>query len=309
MRMRKRMLWFSTFYNQLAVIFPFVTAAPRYFSGAILLGNLIQISNAFGQVQGNLSWFINSYAAIASWKSSVDRLTSFDQAMAQAEAAGAAGAGITVEPRSQAEVKLEDVDLCVPDGKPLLAGLSANFEPGERVLVSGPSGAGKSTLFRALAGIWPYGAGKIVLPQLKRLFFLPQKPYVPIGNLRNAVTFPAMPGTFTDAEIAEALTACRLGDYASKLDESHNWDRRLSPGEQQRLAIARAILQRPDWLFLDEATSAVDPETEQELYKLLLKRLPDTALVSIAHRTNLAAFHRRHLHFGPAGKGVEVAAE
>ena len=309
MRMQKRLLWFSFSYNQLAVLFPFVTAAPRYFSGAITLGTLMQIGNAFGEVQRNLSWFINNYADIAAWKASVDRLINFDQAMAQAQAAGAIGAGIDVEPAAESDVRIENVELRLPDGKPLIHNISTDIRPGERVLVSGPSGSGKSTLFRAIAGIWPYGAGKIVIPQLKRLLFLPQRPYVPIGSLRHAVTFPEAPGKFSDAEIAEALIACRLGDYANKLDEDHNWDRRLSPGEQQRLALARAFLQRPDWLFLDEATSSLDPETEAALYKLLLDRLPETTLVSIAHRTNLAVFHRRRLEFKPTPEGMKVASE
>jgi vitamin B12/bleomycin/antimicrobial peptide transport system ATP-binding/permease protein len=309
MRMRKRLLWFSFSYNQLAVLFPFVTAGPQYFAGTIMLGTLMRISNAFGQVQSNLSWFITSYTTIAEWKASVDRLISFDRAMAESEAAGAAGVGIAVQPEAEPDVRIEHVDLDLPDSKPLVTDISADIKAGERVLVSGPSGSGKSTLFRALAGIWPYGAGKIVIPQLKRLLFLPQRPYVPIGSLRNAVTFPAVPGKFSDAEIAEALTACKLGDYASRLDESHHWDRRLSPGEQQRLALARAFLQRPDWLFLDEATSALDPETEAALYKLLIERLPETSLVSIAHRTNLAAFHRRRLQFKPAAGGMKVVSE
>jgi len=309
MRKRKQMIWFSAFYNQAAVIFPFVVNASRYFGGAITMGRLIQTVQAFDQVQRNLSWFVSSYSVLANWKSSVDRLIRFDQAMAQAEAAGAAGIGIAVQPEAEPDVRVQHVDLDLPDGKPLVADISADIKPGERLLVTGPSGSGKSTLFRALAGIWPYGAGKIVIPQLRRLLFLPQRPYVPIGSLRNAVTFPAVPGKFSDAEIAEALTACKLGDYANRLDESHHWDRRLSPGEQQRLALARAILQRPDWLFLDEATSALDPETEAALYKLLIERLPETALVSIAHRTDLAAFHRRRLQFEPTAGGMKVVSE
>jgi putative ATP-binding cassette transporter len=309
MRTRKRLLWFTTFYAQLAVIFPFIVVAPRYFAGAITLGVLIQTARAFGQVQDSLSWFINSYAAIVSWKASVDRLISFDKAMAVAEAAAADGAGIEIAPEAEADVRIEDVDLHLPDGKPLVSHISADIKPGERVLVSGASGSGKSTLFRALAGIWPYGAGKIVIPQLKRLLFLPQRPYVPIGSLRSAATFPALPGAFSDGEIAEALKACQLGDYADRLDESHHWDRRLSPGEQQRLALARALLQRPDWLFLDEATSALDPETEDDLYKLIFERLPETTVVSIAHRANLAAYHRRRLHFTSTADGMKVASE
>ena len=309
MRMRKRMLWFSTFYNQLAVIFPLVVAAPRYFSGAISLGILVRIARAFGQVQDSLSWFINSYTSIASWKASVDRLISFDRAMAQAEAAGAVGAGIDIAPQAAGNLKIDDVELRLPDGKPLVSDIVAEVRPGERLLINGPSGSGKSTLFRAIAGIWPYGAGKIVLPQLARLLFLPQRPYVPIGSLRNAVSFPAVPGRFSDAEITEALAACKLASYADRLDETHHWDRRLSPGEQQRLALARALLQRPDWLFLDEATSALDPETEMQLYKLLLERLPQATLVSIAHGDNLARFHSRRLQFATTPQGTKVASE
>ena len=175
--------------------------------------------------------------------------------------------------------------------------------------MSGPSGSGKSTLFRAIAGIWPYGAGRIILPRLQRLLFLPQRPYVPIGSLRNAVTFPAQPGAFSDPEIIEALKACKLGDQAERLDETDHWDRRLSPGEQQRLAIARALLQKPDWLFLDEATAALDPELEAELYRLIVERLPKTTLISIAHRTSLDAFHKRRLRFVATDKGTELKSE
>jgi vitamin B12/bleomycin/antimicrobial peptide transport system ATP-binding/permease protein len=306
MRLRKRLIWFTAFYNQLAVIFPFVVAGPRYFTGAITLGVLMQTVRAFGQVQDSLSWFISSYPSIADWKASVDRLISFDQAMATAEASGKTG-GIEIAQTADG-IRLENVELDLPDGRPLVGGLAAEIAPGERLLVTGPSGSGKSTLFRAIAGIWPYGAGKIVLPTLARLLFLPQRPYVPIGSLRDAVSFPARPGSFSDQQITEALAACGLSDYAGRLEESHHWDRRLSPGEQQRLAIARALLQRPDWLFLDEATSALDPEMEQRLYKLLLERLPRASLVSIGHRTDLAAFHRRRLRFDPA-KGQALISE
>jgi putative ATP-binding cassette transporter len=309
MGLRKRLIWFTAFYSQLAVIFPFIVAAPRYFAGAISMGTLIQTSRAFGQVQESLSWFITVYPSLAEWKASVERLISFDRAIAEAQAAGSADVGIHVAPADAAGVRVEDLELDLPDGRRLLAHANAEIAPGERVMVSGPSGSGKSTLFRALAGIWPYGTGQIIVPRLARMLFLPQRPYVPIGSLRNAVTFPAEPGAFSDAEIAEALTASGLGDYAGNLDEDHHWDRRLSPGEQQRLAMTRALLHRPDWLFLDEATSAVDPEMEARLYKLLIERLPNATLVSIAHRANLAAFHRRRLRFTRTEKGTELESE
>ncbi|HXQ42389.1 MAG TPA: ABC transporter ATP-binding protein/permease [Candidatus Udaeobacter sp.] len=309
MLLNKRLNWFINFYSTLAGVFPYVVASPHYFSGIITLGVLTQTADAFGQVQGALSWFINVYTDLADWKASVDRLISFDQAIAKAEAAGADGAGIALGEARGDDLEIEKLDLGLPDGRTLISGIDAEVAPGDRLLVSGPSGSGKSTLLRAIAGIWPYGAGRILLPRLKRLLFLPQKPYVPIGSLRHAVTFPAAPGSFSDADIAEALKTCRLPDYAGRLDEFHHWDRRLSPGEQQRLAFARALLQRPDWLFLDEATSSLDPETEAYLYGLLEKRLPGTTLVSVAHRQSLEAFHRRRLHFKPAAGGTVVASE
>jgi putative ATP-binding cassette transporter len=305
----RRLYWFTNFYTQLAGVFPFVVASPHYFAGLITLGVLTQTADAFAQVQNSLSWFINSYTDIAEWKASTDRLISFQQAMTRAETIGADGTGITVIDGEGADLALEQLALALPDGHLLTSGTDARIARGERLLVSGPSGAGKSTLLRAIAGIWPYGAGRILRPRLGRLLFLPQRPYVPIGSLRHAVTFPATPGSFPDKEITEALRACLLGDYAERLDESHQWDRRLSPGEQQRLAFARALLQRPDWLFLDEATSALDPKMEAHLYGLLKERLPDATLVSVAHRKSLEAFHRRRLRFETAGGKTALTSE
>jgi putative ATP-binding cassette transporter len=303
MRLNKTLLWFQNFYSQLAVIFPFIVGAPRYFSGAVKLGTLMQIVNAFGTVQDALSWFINSYTDIANWRASVDRLTSFDQAIAESVASGEGGISVGTAPQTSLSLRHALVE--TPDGKPLVTA-DATIAEGEHVLVSGASGSGKSTLFRAIAGIWPYGVGEIVLPQLRRLLFLPQKPYVPIGSLRNAVTFPAKPGSFSDPEIIEALKACKLDEKANLLDQEDHWDRRLSPGEQQRLAIARALLQKPDWLFLDEATSALDPELEAKLYRLILERLPKATVLSIAHRSSLDAFHERRLRLVPGAEGTEL---
>jgi putative ATP-binding cassette transporter len=304
----RRLYWFTYFYGQIAGIFPFVVASPHYFAGIVTLGVLTQTADAFGQVQDALSWFINSYSDIADWKASADRLISFQEAMTAAEAADAA-AGIALAPSQAAEISLDRLRIDLPTGQPLLGPTDARIAAGEHVLVSGPSGAGKSTLLRAIAGIWPYGAGHILRPRLARLLFLPQRPYVPTGSLRHAMTFPSPAGSFGDADIAEALRACLLGAYAGRLDESHQWDRRLSPGEQQRLAFARALLQRPDWLFLDEATSALDPQMEAQLYGLLEQRLPQTTLVSVAHRRSLEAFHHRRLRFQPAGEAMALQDE
>ena len=294
MRKQKQLNFFTIFYAQAAVIFPFVVAAPRYFSGAIQLGGLMQISSAFGQVQDALSWFINAYPQFANWKATVDRLTGFASALdAVREESGtlegerAEGAG--------AALGLENVELDLPQGEQLLAPTTIELKPAEHVLITGPSGAGKSTLFRALAGIWPYWRGRIRLPQGARLLFLPQKPYLPIGTLKHAVAYPEKPAAFSDTEVGEALETTGLGHFALDLQRIENWAQVLSGGEQQRLAFARALLNKPDWLFLDEATASLPEDAQRSLYRLLRERLPRTTLVSIGHRESLSAEHARRL--------------
>jgi len=303
MRYTKRLTWFTAGYAQAALIFPFVVGAPRYFSGAIPLGGLIQISSAFEQVQGALSWFITAYTDLVEWKASTDRLIGFDQAIAQASAEHGTDGGIREEPSANGLV-VRDLDLDLPDGTPLLRDVDLAMVPGEQLRVSGPSGSGKSTLFRAIAGIWPFGKGQIALPGGS--LFLPQRPYMPIGTLRAAVTFPAHEGTFTDEAVAGTLRECGLEAYAGRLDESDHWGRRMSPGEQQRLAIARALLHRPRWLFLDEATSALDEPTERRLLALLHERLPDTAMVSISHHPPASGDRSRELRIVPRPGGAAV---
>jgi putative ATP-binding cassette transporter len=294
MKKQKQLGWFTSFYGQLAIIFPFVVAAPRFFSGQIALGGLMQTASAFGQVQGALSWFINAYTQFAAWKATVDRLAGFSEALdrmreeaARLDGERAEGAGPDLQAR--------DLALALPQGKVLLAPTSLALERGEAVLVSGPSGAGKSTLFRALAGIWPYWHGRILLPKGARLLFLPQKPYLPIGALKHAVCYPADAAARSDAEVAEALRAVGLEHFAQALARAENWAQLLSGGEQQRLAFARALLNKPDWLFLDEATAALPDDAQAALYGLLRERLPATTVVSIGHRASLAPFHTRRL--------------
>ncbi|MBV9354665.1 MAG: ABC transporter ATP-binding protein/permease [Chloroflexi bacterium] len=304
MRFTKRLTFMTVGYDQIADIFPILVAAPRYFSGAISLGVLTQIGNAFGQVQGSLSWFIESYGQVATWKATVDRLLTFEAALDAAEAAGTRAERIEIERNGFQAVRANQLNLALPNGHAVQSGLSLDVEPGERLLIDGPTGVGKSTLFRAIAGIWPYGSGQIEMPADANLLFLPQRPYIPIGTLRDAVAYPAAGARFTDAQVAEALTAVGLPALVGRIEESQNWSIQLSGGEQQRLALARALLNKPDWLFLDEATAALDEASERELYELLEARLPRTTIVSIAHRTNLIGLHDRHITLSPASSST-----
>ena len=312
MNYRKRLTWFTAMYGQLAVIFPFVVAAPRFFSGKIQLGDLMQTASAFGRVQESLSWFIDSYTQIAAWKATVDRLTSFHEAIQQAATAAADPHTIGLETTGDDAIAARDVDVALPDGRVLLGHVGCTLRRGQHVLLSGPSGSGKSTLFRALAGIWPFGRGRVQVPAGARTLFLPQRPYLPLGSLRAVIAYPRGAHLVSDAEIKNALAACGLEHLVEHLDEEHRWSQRLSPGEQQRLAFARVLLNKPDWLFLDEATSALDEEMERRVYNLVREQLPDTTMVSIAHRATVASFHPRRLRIEPVAGGeaklVEVSA-
>jgi putative ATP-binding cassette transporter len=292
MRKTKQLTWFRSGYGQVAVVFPFIVAAPRFFSGAIQLGDLMQTSTAFGKVQSSLSWFIDAYTQIAAWRATVDRLTGFRAAI---RAAAAQQAGITTQAATQDRYRADVLQINLPAGRPLLDASGLSLAPQQRVLISGASGSGKSTLFRALAGIWPFGHGRIDQPPQAQTLFLPQKPYLTIGTLREQLCYPAAPDAFDDAALIAALQDCRLSAFTERLDENRHWAQVLSGGEQQRIAFARALLQRPAWLFMDEATSALDEETEAALYHLLQARLPHTAVISIGHRNSLRALHQQTL--------------
>jgi putative ATP-binding cassette transporter len=290
-------------YAQAATLFPFIVAAPRYFAKQIQLGGLMQISNAFGRVQDSLSWFVSAYVGLAEWKATVDRLITFRRALVEVRATAAAGGEIEIETHDGGGVELRGLTLALPDGTALLQRVDAKLERGEPVLIAGPSGSGKSTLFRALAGIWPFGEGCIERPATTACLFLPQRPYIPIGTLRSAVTYPSREGRFPDEELRRRLRQCHLEHLVDRLDEAGHWEQRLSPGEQQRLSFARALLQQPAWLFLDEASSALDGDLEAELYSLLERELHETTWVSIGHRTGIARFHRRRISF-TTGSGL-----
>jgi len=294
MRTTKRLNVASTFYAQFANIFPILVASPRYFAGAIQLGSLMQIASAFGQVQGAMSWFVNAFNDLASWKACVNRLAGFNAAIDQVNAQPR---GISVGESNEHDLQLNGLTLNLPNGNALFSSVSATLYPAQRVLIAGPSGCGKSTLLRAIAGIWPYGSGEITLAANKSHLFLPQRSYIPIGSLRDALTYPNADLGHTDERLCEVLTLCRLSYLQPVLDEYANWSHRLSPGEQQRMAFARALLIKPDILFLDEATSALDDDTEHRMYNLLLEQLPQTSIVSVAHRNTVAQYHQQCWRF------------
>lgn len=311
-RRQKRLTWFTVGYGQAAVVFPFVVAAPRFFSGAIQLGELMQIASAFGRVQDSLSWFVDNYDSLASWRATTDRLTSFEESFQRVQAAARTTAQQQQTGAADA-LQIDEAQVGLPDGRPLLTAQGLRLGAGDTVLLKGPSGSGKSTLFRTLAGIWPWARTRVQRPADfdARVMFLPQRPYFPNGALRDALAYPAAPDRYTDAQLQQALRDALLPQLADQLDRQDTWGQKLSGGEQQRLAIARALLKRPRWLFLDEASSALDEDAERTLYEKLraLVAQEDGALVSIAHRPTVAAFHERQwrLEGDPAlGQGLRV---
>ncbi len=296
MRRQKLLTWFSSGYTQIAVIFPFVVAAPRYFAGAFQLGELMQTAQAFGQVQTALSWFVTSYTDLAEWKATVNRLVGFERALAETGTSDRKGLA-QIEVAGARALTVSRANIYLPDGAPLLTDLNFQLPAASRVLVSGPSGVGKSTLLRALSGIWPYCDGSICLPLGDRTLFFPQKPYLPLGTLRDAVCYPDAPSSHAKEEVKAALAMSGMAAFAGRLEEQANWALQLSPGEQQRMAFVRALLLRPRWLFLDEATSALDEDSEAKLYAMIFERLEGCAVISVAHRKSLVRYHDRQIVF------------
>jgi vitamin B12/bleomycin/antimicrobial peptide transport system ATP-binding/permease protein len=304
---QKRLTFFTAGYSQASIVFPFVVVAPAYFAGRMQLGGMMQTASAFGSVQGALSFFVNAYRSLAEWLAVVERLDGFDTAIANASNAAVKPPLIEVKAQPALNsIQIDKLAIRLPNGKPLVSADGIRIQAGDRVLVTGPSGSGKSTLFRTIAGIWPFGLGTITVPAERKLMLLPQRPYFPVARLGSVVGYPAAPGTFEAEQIAKVLEAVGLSGMTARLEEDGHWNRMLSPGEQQRLGLARALLHAPDFLFLDEATGSLDEPAEAAIYRLLLARLPLATIVSIGHRSTLRAFHSRYLSLVREGDRFRV---
>lgn len=300
---QKQLVFLNSGYSQIAIIFPFVVAMNRYLTKEVTLGGLMQVASAFGRVQDSLSYFVDMYSSIAQWQAVVMRLTYFGRHMhdvsQQAER-------FHVERFAAADVvEVSNMQINLPDGKPLLENISFTLHPGHNVLIKGVSGSGKSTLLRAISGIWPFVDGKIFLPERYKLMFIPQKPYLPLGTLRAALNYPGNK-PIDDTELIYLMDLCQIGYLKDKLDLEADWSHVLSVGEQQRLAFVRAHIQQPQWLFLDEATSALDEDTEATMYSLLQERLQQTTVVSVGHRSTLNKYHELVLRLNKSTRQVTL---
>lgn len=300
---QKQLVFLNSGYSQIAIIFPFVVAMNRYLTKEETLGGLMQVASAFGRVQDSLSYFVDMYSSIAQWQAVVMRLTCFGHHMhdvyQQAER-------FHVERFAAADVvEVDNMQINLPDGKPLLENISFTLHPGHNVLIKGVSGSGKSTLLRAISGIWPFVDGKIFLPERDKLMFIPQKSYLPLGTLRAALNYPGNK-PIDDTELIYLMDLCQIGYLKDKLDLEADWSHVLSVGEQQRLAFVRAHIQQPQWLFLDEATSALDEDTEANMYSLLQERLQQTTVVSVGHRSTLNKYHELVLRLNKSTRQVTL---
>lgn len=300
---QKQLVFLNSGYSQIAIIFPFVVAMNRYLTKEVTLGGLMQVASAFGRVQDSLSYFVDMYSSIAQWQAVVMRLTCFGHHMhdvyQQAER-------FHVERFAAADVvEVNNMQINLPDGKPLLENISFTLHPGHNVLIKGVSGSGKSTLLRAISGIWPFVDGKIFLPERDKLMFIPQKSYLPLGTLRAALNYPGNK-PIDDTELIYLMDLCQIGYLKDKLDLEADWSHVLSVGEQQRLAFVRAHIQQPQWLFLDEATSALDEDTEATMYSLLQERLQQTTVVSVGHRSTLNKYHELVLRLNKSTRQVTL---
>jgi putative ATP-binding cassette transporter len=293
---QKLLLWFTAGYNQLSVLLPLLVTLPNYFNKVFKLGGFMQALRAFQNIQEALSFFVNSYTSIAQWRATVQRLITFINHIYEVEQHAKTQNQFVYENVSKNIIAAKNLNIYTPHDEKMLENINVTFEHGKNYLIKGASGIGKSTLIRVIAGIWPYGAGIIDLPENKKVMYIPQKPYMPIGTLKEALLFPDKePGHVTDAELIKVLKDCDLPDIVSRLHDVSMWSEQLSPGELQRVAIARVLLTKPDWVFLDESTSALDLPHEKMLYELIKTQLPNCSIVSVGHQPSVEVFHEHQV--------------
>ena len=301
-----RLTWITSGYSWLAIIVPVLVAAPGYFGGQLSLGGLMMVVGAFNYVQNSLRWFVDNFARLADWRAALGRVAAFNEALDGAEAVEEGTEQIEFLEHPQGCLAFERVGILLKDGSVVIKDATAEIHPGERVLIVGASGSGKSTLFRAIARLWPWGSGRILLPPRAGTMFMPQHPYLPLGPLRAATAYPAGPTAFSTEAIEAALVRVGLPELVPMLDAQERWDRALSVGQQQRLAFARLLLHCPAWVFLDEATAALDEDNQRKVMSIFEHELPQTAVISIGHRPGLEAFHTRTLELRPSPSGARL---
>ncbi len=298
-----RLNWWVSGYGQAAIIFPLIVSMPAYFvNKAIGIGGLQQIATAFAQVQGALSFIVSSYSSLANWHAVVDRLRFFEQSMEEVRVIRETH--YQIERQDAPCLQVKNLNVRLPDGRELVHALHLTVHRRERLLIMGPSGSGKSTLIRGLAGIWPFGDGEVSMPENDRPLFLPQKPYLPLGTLRDVLVYPFGGVGIDDHRLQQILLQVGMDSLTDKLDDARLWSHVLSLGEQQRLAFARVLVQKPQWVFLDEASSALDEPAEDQLYQLLVEALPETAIISVGHRSSLLQHHQQCLRLQGNGAWI-----
>jgi putative ATP-binding cassette transporter len=306
-----RLTWITSGYGWIAIVVPTVVALPGYFYGGLTLGGLMMVVGAFNQVQQALRWFVDNYARIADWRASLHRVVVFDEALKALDDGLEADVDdgesrIEVKDHPEGRLAFRNVSVLLADGRVLIKEATSEFRQGDRVLIVGESGSGKSTLFRAIAGLWPWGTGTILLPPRESIMFMPQRPYLPLGTLRTALAYPSPPDAFSTEALSAALERVHLPEYAAMLDREERWDRLMSMGEQQRLAFARLLLQKPRWIFLDEATAALDDENQARVMSIFDEELAGATLISIGHRAGLERYHTKTLELAESTSGERL---